>query len=298
MRLRSSRRSHLRPHGGTRDPRPYARLAHRPGERPRHTRRAARRSGAGAEGSRAPLLRPRRAPHLGPGVRHAVPAPRGDGDDRARVDPTGLPEPRVGSELTSELSTVEHLVPMLSLANSYNLADLREWEQSVRRYLNLGDGDAGLGLRHRAEVRRRLGGARVRRRLPRARGDARQWRRGRGHHCQYADAAVGAAQSCFSTLGMARVELRGEALIRKDRFAAINAAREADNRAAREERGEDAPQQSLFANPRNAARELWDEGPAETAQAAARRIRLLARVRRRCAMATTASRRSGVTSRA
>ena len=177
------------------------------------------------------------------------------------------PSQRVGSDLTSEFSTVEHLVPMLSLANSYNLADLREWEQSVRRYLNLGDGDAGLAF---AVEPKYDGGsvALVYEDDYLVRGAT----RGNGAEGEDITANMRTLPSvplkaAFSTLGMARVELRGEALIRKDRFAAINAAREADNRAAREERGEDAPQQSLFANPRNAATgALRMKDPAETAR--------------------------------
>ncbi len=61
-------------------------------------------------------------------------------------------------------------------------------------------------------------------------------------------------RAAFSQLGMSRVELRGEALIRKDRFALINELRAA-------ERG------SLFANPRNAATgALRMKDPKETAE--------------------------------
>jgi len=44
------------------------------------------------------------------------------------------PTQRVGSDLNASFATVAHLVPMLSLDNSYNAADLNEWN---KRLLNL-----------------------------------------------------------------------------------------------------------------------------------------------------------------
>ena len=162
------------------------------------------------------------------------------------------PTQRVGSDLSEEFANVEHLVPMLSLANSYNLADLREWEASVRRYLNLGDG-APLAF----AVEPKYDGGSVALvyeddRLTRAA------TRGNGTRGEEITPNVRALPSVplradFGALGMARVELRGEALIRKDRFAAVNAAREAAG-------------QEAFANPRNAATgALRMKDPAETA---------------------------------
>src|SRR6202012_3203893 len=42
------------------------------------------------------------------------------------------PTQRVGSSLNTSFNTVEHLVPMLSLENSYNAEDLLAWDKSVR----------------------------------------------------------------------------------------------------------------------------------------------------------------------
>ena len=42
------------------------------------------------------------------------------------------PTQRVGAGLTSEFLKVEHLVPMLSLENSYNAADLLDWDRKAR----------------------------------------------------------------------------------------------------------------------------------------------------------------------
>lgn len=46
------------------------------------------------------------------------------------------PTQRVTSELTRSFPTVQHLVPMLSLDNSYNAGDLRDWDQRSREALN------------------------------------------------------------------------------------------------------------------------------------------------------------------
>ncbi|KIC95211.1 NAD-dependent DNA ligase LigA [Flavihumibacter solisilvae] len=45
---------------------------------------------------------------------------------------TDSPTQRVASGLTSAFPTVAHLVPMLSLDNSYNADDLRDWDRRVR----------------------------------------------------------------------------------------------------------------------------------------------------------------------
>ena len=162
------------------------------------------------------------------------------------------PTRRVGSSLSGDAATVKHLVPMLSLANSYNLDDLREWEASVRRYLAL-EADAPLAF----AVEPKYDGGSValvyeRDLLTRAA------TRGNGTAGEEITPNLRSLPSvplraAFSEIGMARVELRGEALIRKDRFAQINAAREAA--------GDD-----VFANPRNAATgALRMKDPTETA---------------------------------
>ena len=47
------------------------------------------------------------------------------------------PTQRVSSDLSSDFPSVEHLTPMLSLANSYNEEDLVEFDAQVKRYLNI-----------------------------------------------------------------------------------------------------------------------------------------------------------------
>lgn len=46
------------------------------------------------------------------------------------------PTQRVGSSLNREFITVPHLVPMLSLENSYNAQDLVDWDKRVRGFVN------------------------------------------------------------------------------------------------------------------------------------------------------------------
>ena len=50
------------------------------------------------------------------------------------ADPNS-PSQRVGSDLNSEFKQVVHKYPMLSLANTYNQQDVRDWYESVKRGL-------------------------------------------------------------------------------------------------------------------------------------------------------------------
>jgi DNA ligase (NAD+) len=47
------------------------------------------------------------------------------------------PTQRVATVITKEFRTVPHLVPMLSLENSYNQEDLRDWDRKAREMANL-----------------------------------------------------------------------------------------------------------------------------------------------------------------
>ena len=173
------------------------------------------------------------------------------------ADPAGprpdSPSQRVGSDLTSEFASVAHLVPMLSLANSYNLEDLQDWEASLRRYLNV---DADVEIVYAVEPKYDGGSIAL---LYEDDQFVRGATRGNGAIGEEITANLRTLPSLplhakFSELGMTRVELRGEALIRKDRFAAINATRQAAGA-------------SLFANPRNAATgALRMKDPKETAE--------------------------------
>ena len=51
------------------------------------------------------------------------------------------PTQRVASDLTEDFKTVEHLVPMLSLANSYNAEDLKDFDTQIKKFAMLGEED-------------------------------------------------------------------------------------------------------------------------------------------------------------
>ncbi|GJM35510.1 MAG: DNA ligase [Saprospiraceae bacterium] len=149
------------------------------------------------------------------------------------------PTQRVSADLTSDAPSVEHLTPMLSLANSYNADDLNEFDEQIKRLLNLPEDkeieyavepkfDGGsialiyendLLVRAATRGNGRLGeeitnNARVIRSIP--------------------------LRAAFSKKDIHKVELRGEVLIRKDRFEKMN-----------KERGKEGL--TLFANARNTA---------------------------------------------
>ncbi len=149
------------------------------------------------------------------------------------------PTQRVSADLTSDFNSVEHLTPMLSLANSYNAEDLKEWDEQLKRLWNMVEeqeveysvepkfdgGSIALIYEHDRLVRAATRGngtvgeeitnnARVIRSIP--------------------------LKVKFSNHHMSKVELRGEVLIRKDVFKKINDARAKEGL-------------SLFANARNTA---------------------------------------------
>jgi DNA ligase (NAD+) len=149
------------------------------------------------------------------------------------------PSQRVATDLITEFNTVRHIVPMLSLENSYNEEDLRDFDAQVKKLTGItadqnivyavepkfDGGSIALVYEHDVLIRAAT--------------------RGNGFEGEEITQNIRALQSVplrapFSSLGMTRVELRGEALISKKNFEAVNAAREDEG-------------QVLFANPRNAA---------------------------------------------
>lgn len=149
------------------------------------------------------------------------------------------PTQRVSNDLTSDFKTVRHLVPMLSLANSYNEADLVEFDQQVKRFLNIPDDEdiayvvepkfdgGSIGLVYEGDELVR--GA--------TRGNGIE-----GDDITNNTRAIRSIplRASFSSKGVYKTELRGEVLIRKDNFLAINKKREKEGL-------------SLFANARNTA---------------------------------------------
>ncbi len=162
------------------------------------------------------------------------------------------PTQRVSTDLTSDFAPAPHFTQMLSLENTYNADDLNDFDAQIRKLANIAPeteieycvepkfdgGTIALVYENDLLVRAATRGngsigdditpnAKVMRTIP--------------------------LRAEFSTLGLKKVELRGEALIRKDNFETVN-QRRADE-------GE-----TLFANPRNAATGgLRTKDPKETA---------------------------------
>jgi DNA ligase (NAD+) len=146
------------------------------------------------------------------------------------------PTQRVAKGLTKEFPTVDHLVPMLSLDNSYNAEDLREWDRRCREFV--GDRDieyciepkfdgAGISLIYENDLLTR--GA--------TRGDGVQGEEITINLKQIRSIPLSAK---FSSLSVHQIEIRGEVLINKNKFKQFNDQRLAENLPP-------------LANPRNAA---------------------------------------------
>ncbi len=149
------------------------------------------------------------------------------------------PTQRVSADLTSDFPSVEHLTPMLSLGNSYNAEDLIDFDQQIKRLLNL---DENADIEYAVEPKFDGGSiALVYEKDMLVRGAT----RGNG---TVGDEITNNAKAiysiplkaAFSKEGINKVEVRGEVLIRKDRFEAMNKERSQAN-------------EMVFANARNAA---------------------------------------------
>jgi DNA ligase (NAD+) len=146
------------------------------------------------------------------------------------------PSQRVAKGLTKSFPTVNHLVPMLSLENSYNAEDLVDWDRKARELTGLDsieycvepkfDG-ASISLIYENDLLVR--GA--------TRGDGVQGDEITTNIKQIRSVPLSAA---FSRYGIEQVEIRGEAMINKDNFKKYN---------------QQLTEQHLapLANPRNAA---------------------------------------------
>ena len=146
------------------------------------------------------------------------------------------PTQRVGGRASEAFATVEHLAPMLSLDNAYDEADLRAFDERVRR-------GAGLGVqpvRYVAELK--IDGLSIALTYENGR-LVRGATRGDGVRGEDVSANVRTIRSIPLTLRGGpsdRIEVRGEVFLPRASFERIN--------KEREDAGE--PQ---FANPRNAA---------------------------------------------
>ncbi len=149
------------------------------------------------------------------------------------------PTQRVSNDLTSDFQSVDHLLPMLSLGNSYNAEDLKDWDEQIKRLLNM---DASVPLEYSVEPKFDGGSIALvyeEDRLVRAatRGNGVQGEKITNNARVIRSVPLSAQ---FSEKGIQKVELRGEVLIRKDIFQKINKQREKEGL-------------SLFANARNTA---------------------------------------------
>ncbi|WP_421797852.1 NAD-dependent DNA ligase LigA [Haliscomenobacter sp.] len=149
------------------------------------------------------------------------------------------PTQRVSADLTEDFSQVEHLTPMLSLANSYNAEDLNDWDASIKRFLNI-DPDTELAY----GVEPKFDGGSI---ALVYENDVLVRAATRGNGVIGEEITNNAKvirsiplKAAFSQYGIHRVELRGEVLIRKDIFEKMNAKRAAEG-------------VTLFANARNTA---------------------------------------------
>lgn len=161
------------------------------------------------------------------------------------------PTQRVSTDLVSEFNTVKHVVPMLSLENSYDEEDLKDFDQQVRKLCNISESDK---IEYAVEPKFDGGSVAL---LYENDVLVRAATRGNGVEGEEITANMRVLSSIplkvpFSTKGIAKAELRGEALIKKETFNKVNAAREDEG-------------QVLFANPRNAATGgLRTKNPQET----------------------------------
>ncbi len=147
------------------------------------------------------------------------------------------PTQRVSSDLSSDFESVAHLIPMLSLDNSYNAEDLGDFDKQIQKLTNTEPPIAYC-------VEPKYDGGSIalvyeNDRLVRAA------TRGNGTTGEEMTKNAKAMKTiplkaAFSKYGIHKVELRGEVLIRLDRFKKVNQAREKAGK-------------SILANPRNAA---------------------------------------------
>ncbi|RFS23969.1 DNA ligase (NAD(+)) LigA [Chitinophaga silvatica] len=146
------------------------------------------------------------------------------------------PTQRVAKGLTKEFVTVQHLVPMLSLENSYNADDLLDWDRKARESSGLSEIEYciepkfdGASISLIYEDDKLVRGA--------TRGDGVA---GEDITTNIKQIRTIPLSASFSKYGIHQIEIRGEVLINKNTFKAFNDKRIAENLPP-------------LANPRNAA---------------------------------------------
>ncbi|MGB3076010.1 MAG: NAD-dependent DNA ligase LigA, partial [Chitinophagales bacterium] len=135
------------------------------------------------------------------------------------------PTQRVSYDLTKEFPEVQHLVPMLSLDNSYDAEDLRSWDKRVRDLT--GEKEIvycvepkfdGAGISVVYEGDKLIRGA--------TRGDGSVGEEITNNIKTLRSIPITAS---FSKYGVHKIEIRGEALINKDSFKKLNTKRLEEN---------------------------------------------------------------------
>lgn len=149
------------------------------------------------------------------------------------------PTQRVSVDITENFSKVQHTVPMLSLDNSYNIDDLIDFDKSIKK---LTAKSTDVDIAYCVEPKFDGGSIAL---LYENDLLIRAATRGNGVEGEDITSNIKVLQSiplkaAFSSMGIVKVEVRGEALIRKDRFTQINLDRAKAG-------------QTILANPRNAA---------------------------------------------
>ena len=146
------------------------------------------------------------------------------------------PTQRVAKGLGNDFQKVQHLVPMLSLENSYNEEDLRDWDRKAREATGLADvayciepkfDGASISLIYENDMLVRAA----------TRGDGSEGEDITTNIRQIHSIPLSAA---FSKYGIRQIEIRGEVLMNKESFSAFNEKLAEENLPP-------------LANPRNAA---------------------------------------------
>lgn len=163
------------------------------------------------------------------------------------------PTQRVSGDLVENFNQVAHLTPMLSLANSYDESDLFEFDKQVHKFAGV---EEEKPLQYNVEPKFDGGTITL---VYENNQFVRAATRGDGIMGEDISLNAKAMKSVplvadFSKFGIHKAELRGEALIKKDKFDQLNLKREEEGLP-------------IFANPRNAATGgLRMKDPAETAK--------------------------------
>src|SRR5450432_3388628 len=138
--------------------------------------------------------------------------------DNPKLVTTASPTQRVAKGLTKDFPTVQHLVAMLSLENSYNAADLLDWDRKARELSGLDEVEycaepkfdgASISLIYEKDLLIRAA----------TRGDGVEGDEVTTNIKQIRSVPLSAA---FSKYGLDQVEIRGEVLMNKENFKKYN----------------------------------------------------------------------------